>query len=48
KSGQLGKTSIIQHEIITEDVPPIKQKFYPTSRPEQDFIKTEIQCMEKD
>ncbi|CAG8821848.1 17968_t:CDS:1, partial [Racocetra persica] len=27
--------------------PPIKQKFYPTSRPEHDFIKTEIQRMEE-
>ncbi|CAG8699671.1 3122_t:CDS:2 [Gigaspora margarita] len=37
-----------QHEIYTEDGPLIKQKFYPTSRPEYEFIKTEIQHMEKD
>ncbi|CAG8617495.1 17074_t:CDS:2 [Gigaspora margarita] len=28
--------------IYTENGPPVKQKFYPTSRPEYEFIKTEI------
>ncbi|CAG8797666.1 42376_t:CDS:10, partial [Gigaspora margarita] len=45
-SGQLEETSIIQYEIFTENVPHVKQKFYSTSRPKHDFIKTEIQLQE--
>ncbi|CAG8765015.1 12229_t:CDS:10 [Gigaspora margarita] len=47
ESGQLRKTSIAQYKIYTEDGPLVKQKIYLTSRPEYEFIKTEIQCMEK-
>ncbi|CAG8746747.1 2097_t:CDS:2, partial [Gigaspora margarita] len=47
KSEQFGRTSITQHEIYIEDGPPIKQKFYLTSKPEYEFIKAEIQCIEE-
>ncbi|CAG8787818.1 13134_t:CDS:10, partial [Gigaspora margarita] len=47
ESEQLERTSITQYEIYAEDGPLIKQKFYPTSKPEHEFIKAEIQCMEK-
>ncbi|CAG8819257.1 22130_t:CDS:10, partial [Gigaspora margarita] len=42
ESGQLGKTSIAQHEIYTKNGAPVKQKFYSTSRSEISRILQEI------
>ncbi|CAG8743180.1 11741_t:CDS:2, partial [Gigaspora margarita] len=41
ESSQLEKTFIAQHKIYTKDGLLVKQKFYPTFRPEYEFIKTE-------
>ncbi|CAG8804608.1 3126_t:CDS:2, partial [Gigaspora margarita] len=47
ETGQLGRTAIIQHEIIIEGGLPNKQRFYPTSKPEYEFIGAEICQMEE-
>ncbi|CAG8499713.1 12010_t:CDS:2 [Cetraspora pellucida] len=47
ETGQLRRTSVMSHEIFTEEGPPIKQKFYPISRPEHEFIGSEIRRMKE-
>lgn len=44
---QLGQTTVVQHEIHVEEGPTIKQRFYPTSRIEHEFIRKEIQRLEQ-
>ncbi|CAG8833307.1 30190_t:CDS:2 [Gigaspora margarita] len=46
-TGQLGRTSVIQYEIFVKDSLPIKQRFYLTSKPEHEFIRAEIQHINK-
>jgi hypothetical protein len=41
----LGKTTIDQHQIITENVPPIHQKAYRMSPAEHEFIQQELHLM---
>ena len=47
KKEELGRTNIVKHAIYTEEVPPIRQKFYRTSPKEQEHIDNEIQEMLK-
>jgi Spumavirus aspartic protease (A9) len=47
KKEELGRTNIVKHAIYTEEVPPIRQKFYRTSPKEQEHIDDEIQEMLK-
>ncbi|CAG8537985.1 931_t:CDS:2 [Gigaspora margarita] len=44
---QLGRTSIVQHEIFMEKDPLIKQRFYLTSRPKHKFIGQKIRKIEE-
>ena len=44
---ELGRANVVQHAIYTEEVPPIRQKFYRTSPTEQEHIDKEIQDMLK-
>lgn len=44
---QLGRTTVVQHEIHVEEGPAIKQRFYPTSRVEHEFIGKEIHRLEQ-
>lgn len=39
---QLGRTTIVQYEIHVEEGPPIKQRYYSTSKLEHEFIGKEI------
>jgi len=41
----LGKTTVDQHQIITENVPPIHQKAYRMSPAEHEFIQQELDSM---
>ena len=45
KKEELGRTNVVKHAIYTEEVPPIRQKFYRTSQKEQEHIDQEIQEM---
>ncbi|CAG8718835.1 6023_t:CDS:1, partial [Ambispora leptoticha] len=44
---QLRRMSVVQHEIQTEESPLVKQRFYPTSKLEHEFIGQEIKRMEE-
>ncbi|CAG8729305.1 23770_t:CDS:1, partial [Racocetra persica] len=44
---ELGRTTVVQHEIYIEKRLSIKQQSYPTSKIEHEFIGQEIQRMEK-
>ncbi|GES79803.1 retroviral-like aspartic protease 1 [Rhizophagus clarus] len=45
KKEELGRTNIVKHSIYTENIPPIRQKFYRTSQKEQEHIDKEIKEM---
>ncbi|GES85289.1 KRAB-A domain-containing protein [Rhizophagus clarus] len=45
KKEELGRTNIVKHSIYTENIPPIRQKFYRTSQKEQKHIDKEIKEM---
>ena len=42
---ELGQTSLVQHKIYIEDVPPIKSRPYNVPPNKQEFIKDEIERM---
>ncbi|CAG8605936.1 24297_t:CDS:1, partial [Dentiscutata erythropus] len=43
----LGKTTVDQHQIITENTPPIHQKAYHMSLAEYEFIQQKLNSMLK-
>lgn len=45
KSVPLGRTHLIKHHIDTGDASPIKQRYYPVSKPIHDFINEEVDRM---
>ncbi|GES82982.1 enzymatic polyprotein, putative [Rhizophagus clarus] len=45
KKEELGRTNIVKHSIYTENIPPIRQKFYRTSQKEQEHIDKKIKEM---
>ena len=48
KEGELGRTQVYKHPIITEDVYPVCQRAYRTTPEEDQVIKKEIdRCLEK-
>lgn len=42
---EVGRTSVLQHKIITFNAMPIKQRSYRMSDPKRDFVKEEIEEM---
>ncbi|CAG8824135.1 34615_t:CDS:2, partial [Gigaspora margarita] len=47
KPAQLRRTTVVQYKIHIEEVPPIKQRYYSTSKLEHEFIGKEIERLKE-